>query len=192
MTPPEKIVATQSATERASMNCTSCQAAIPDLLLDPPGSQTTDPQAVSLRAHLAGCADCDREFRSLEATFALLSEWSAPEPSPWFDQRMAARLREEQAAAPEGWLERLRSRLLFNTGRQLRPALAGALALALVLGGGAAATLSGVLQPHPEQVSAAVEDLQILDRNDQAFETMDQLLQDDGQTDDGSAATPSS
>ena len=173
--------------ERTAMNCTVCRAALPDLLLDPAAGR-----ALSMRAHLAECAGCREELRSLEATFALLGEWSAPEPSPWFDQRMAARLREEVASPPEGWFERMRSRLLFNTGRQLRPAMAGALALALALGGGAAASLSGVFHPHPEQVSAAVQDLQILDRNDQTFQTMDQLLQDDNQSDDTAGTSPSS
>jgi hypothetical protein len=34
------------------------------------------------------------------------------------------------------------------------------------------------------QASAAVQDLQILDKNDQALQAMDQLLQDDGPVDD--------
>ena len=169
------------------MNCATCQAALPELLLEPAAAQTE-----AVRAHLEACNSCRQELQSLQSTFALLDQWSAPEPSPWFDQRMAARLREEQATEPEGWLERLRSRLLFSTGRQLRPTLAGAFALALVLGGGAAANFSGLLQPHPPEASAAVQDLQILDRNDQTIQTMDQLLQDDSQNDDGTAAAPSS
>jgi hypothetical protein len=80
--------------------------------------------------------------------------------------------------------------LLFNTGRQFRPALAGALALVLVLGGGTFADVSGFLHPKPPQASAAVEDLQILDKNDQALQTMEQLLQDVGPGDD--ANTPPS
>ena len=93
------------------------------------------------------------------------------------------RLREEQALAPAGWFERLKTRLLFNTGRQFRPAMAGALALVLVVGGGTFANVSGFLQPKPG-ISAAVQDLQILDKNDQALQTMDQLLQDVGSADD--------
>ncbi len=168
------------------MNCKDCQTALPDLLLDPASVSTA-----SAKSHLAGCPACLKEFQSLEATFHLLDAWEAPEPSPWFDGRLAARLREEQAAAPEGWFARLKSNLLFNTGRQLRPALAGALGLALLIGGGAAASISGVLHPRHADVSATVQDLQILDRNDQAFQTMD-LLQDDGTPDDNSADTPTS
>ena len=166
------------------MICHDCQSALPDLLLDP-----ASPSNAAARAHLDTCAACRQEFNSLEATFALLDLWQAPEPSPYFDQKLGVRLREEQAIAPAGWFERIRTRLLFNTGRQFRPALAGALALVLLLGGG---TFSGITSSHSRKVeaSATVEDLQILDKNDQALQTMDQLLQDDSPADD--ANTPPS
>ena len=167
------------------MICKDCQSAILDLLFDPGA-----PSSVAVRTHIESCAACTQDFKSMEATFSLLDMWQAPEPSPYFDQKLAVRLREEQALAPAGWLERLKSRLLFNTGRQFRPALAGALALALVVGGGTVANVSGMFHPEP-QTSATVQDLQILDGNDQAFQAMDQLLQDDGPTDD-TATSPSS
>jgi hypothetical protein len=168
------------------MICKDCQSVFLDLLLDPQAASNA-----AARNHIESCAECTREFQSLEATFALLDEWTAPEPSPYFNQKLAVRLREEQALAPAGWLERLKSRLLFNTGRQFRPAMAGALALALVVGGGTFADVSGMLHPKP-QISATVQDLQILDRNDQAFQAMDQLLQDDGPTEDSAPLPPSS
>ena len=166
------------------MICHDCQSALPDLLLDPASLSNA-----AARAHLDTCAACRQEFNSLEATFALLDLWQAPEPSPYFDQKLGVRLREEQAIAPAGWFERIRTRLLFNTGRQFRPALAGALALVLLLGGG---TFAGITSSHSRKVeaSATVEDLQILDKNDQALQTMDQLLQDDSPADD--ANTPPS
>jgi hypothetical protein len=166
------------------MNCKDCQSVFLDLLLDP-----NAPANTAAKSHVEACAKCAEEFKSLEATFALLDDWKAPEPSPYFDQKLAVRLREEQAQAPAGWFERLKSRLQFNTGRQLRPALAGALALVLVVGGGTFANVSGLLRPQT-QTSATVQDLQILDKNDQALQTMDQLLQDVGPTDD--TATPPS
>ena len=168
------------------MNCNDCKSALPDLLLDP--ASVTAARAAQ---HLEACAACKQELHSLQATFRLLDAWEAPEPSSWFDQRLAIRLRQEQAAAPAGWLERWKSRLLFNTGRQLRPALAGAFGLALLISGGTAASISGVLHPKPAEVSATVQDLQILDRNDQAFQTMD-LLQDDGSNDDAGPDMPTS
>lgn len=168
------------------MNCTQCQAALPDLLLDPETRQ-----AITARTHIAACVACEQELLQLQATFAMLDTWVAPEPSPWFDGRLMARLRDEQAAQPESFFERLRSTLLFSTGRQFRPVLAGALALALAISGGTALTLSHTLHPGTVEASATVQDLQIIDRNDQALQTMDQLLQDDP-GDDGAAAQPAS
>jgi anti-sigma factor RsiW len=160
------------------MNCRDCQSVLPDLLF---GSKTPDNEAV--REHIRSCAACREEFASLEATFALLDTWTAPEPSAYFDQKLAVRLREEQAMAPAGWLERMKNRLLFNTGREFRPALAGALALILLIGGGTIVNFTNSSQPNKPAVSAAVEDLQILDKNEQALQTMDQLLQEDSSTD---------
>jgi hypothetical protein len=165
------------------MNCKHYQSVLLDLLVDPGA-----PSNAAVRTHVESCAACGAELKSLEATFALLDTWKAPEPSPYFDQKLAVRLREEQAMAPAGWFERMKSRLLFNTGRQFRPALAGALALLLVVGGGTFADISGMLHNKP-QTSAAVGDLQILDKNDQALQTMDQLLQDSGAGED-TFATP--
>ena len=166
------------------MICKDCQSALLDLLLAPAA-----PAHAAVLAHVESCSACAQEFKSMESTFALLDTWQAPEPSAYFDQKLAVRLREEQALAPAGWFERMKSRLLFNTGRQLRPALAGGLALLLLVGGGTVLDLSNVSHPHP-QVSATVQDLQILDKNDQAIQTMDQLLQDDGSGND--TATPPS
>jgi len=163
------------------MNCRDCQSALPDLLLDP-----ATPSSLRTRAHIDSCSECRQELESLQATMALLDAWEAPAPSAYFDQKLAVRIREEQAKAPAGWFERLRSRLLFNTGRQFRPALAGAFALALLIGGGTFANLSNLHLPNHE-TSATVTDLQVLDKNDQALQTMDQLFQDDGPADDASA-----
>jgi len=159
------------------MICRECQSALPDLLLDPAA-----PSNATARAHIDSCADCRRELESLEATMTLLDTWEAPDPSPYFDQKLAVLLREEQAKAPAGLFERLRSRLLFNTGRQFRPALAGALALILLVGGGTFANLSS--NSGKVEASAAVTDLQVLDKNDQALQTMDQLLQEDNSNDE--------
>jgi hypothetical protein len=164
------------------MICRDCKSALPDLLLDPSNASNE-----TARAHMDSCPECREEFRSLEATFALLDSWEAPEPSPYFDQKLAVLLREEQERAPEGWFERIRSRLLFNTGRQFRPALAGALALALLIGGGVYADLTG-LHFGETEASATVVDLQIFDKNDQALQTLDLL--DDNSSDDGVATPP--
>ena len=172
-----------------TMNCKICRNALPTLLLDPAAGDHA-----AARAHLAACAECARELASLEATMKLLDLWTAPEVSPYFDQKLAVRLREEQAAPPAGFWERMRTRLQLNTGRQFRPALAAAMALVLIAGG-SGITLSTLNSPpaHPVAMSGAVKDLQILDKNEQALQQVDQLLQDNAPADtDSGAATPQS
>jgi hypothetical protein len=171
------------------MNCQNCQSALPELLLDPAASSNA-----AARAHLESCAPCRRELESLKATFALLDSWHAPEPSPYFDQKLAVRLREAQSEAPAGWFARLRASLRYNTGRQFRPAVAGAFALALLIGGGTLAGISGF--PHATapaaQASATINDLENLDKNQQALHTLDQLSQGDAASDDNTAVQPRS
>lgn len=159
-----------------TMDCKNCQNYLPDLLLDP----HTVPAGVS--AHMATCKECSKELAELRATFALMDEWTVPEPSAFFDARLHARLREAQAEAPEGLWERLTSFLQFSTGRALRPAMAGALGLAMLVGGGTAATL---LLHHGAGASASptVNDLKIYDNNAQAVDQMD-LLDEPGSPDD--------
>jgi anti-sigma factor RsiW len=160
-------------------NCKTCRTHLADLLLDE--SYATAHPEVS--AHLAGCEECMTELAELRATFALLDSWTAPEPSAYFDSKLHARLREAQSAAPEGLWSRMRSFVTFSTGRGLRPAMAGALALVLVLGGGG--TLIDLYHPAVStQASPTVNDLKILDNNAQAIQQMDQLLDTN---DDGSA-----
>jgi hypothetical protein len=155
------------------MNCKNCQAALPNLLFDPAA-----PENAAARAHVATCADCARELAAFQATASLLDLWQTPEISPYFDQKLAVRLREEQESPAPGWFERIKTRLLLNTGRQFRPALAGVMALLLIAGGGTIGVTSFQQRTQPAQASATVNDLQILDKNEQALQQMDQLLQD--------------
>lgn len=152
-----------------TMDCKTCRSVLPDLLLDP--EQKTN-SAVTV--HLAECAECRVEFEELRGTFALLDEWTAPEPSPYFDARVRAHLREAEAAAPEGLWERMMATLRFSTGRGLRSAVAGAFVLAVVLSGGTVATL---LTHHGATPTASptVNDLRIYDNNAQALQQMDIL-----------------
>ena len=154
--------------------CRACRESLANLLLSP------EQAPAAARAHLASCGDCAAELASLQQTISAMDAWTAPEPTPFFDTRVHARLREEIAAEPEGLLERLRSYFLFSTGRQLRPALAGALGLILLLSGGTLATLHSFGTPHQPAASATVNDLRIMDNNAQAIQQMDQLLDDNG------------
>lgn len=168
------------------MNCKLCQTALPNLLLEPAA-----PENSAARAHIAACAACAKDLATLEGTLSLLDTWNAPEVSPYFDQKLAVRLREQLSAPPAGWFERLRSHLLFNTGRHLRPALAGALALVLVVGGGGFG-IANFQHPRPVEASAAVNDLQMLQKNEQALQQIDQLLDDNAPAADSDAAPPQS
>lgn len=167
---------------QSTMNCKTFQNALPDLVLTP----NARPSLAAV-AHMRQCPPCAREYLSFQTTFAALDAWRAPEPSPYFDQKLAVLLREEQAAPKMSWLEGMKARLLLNTGRNFRPLMVGALGLLLLVGGGGLAGVNYVhLQPQQPTASAAVNDLQILDRNEQAFQQMDQLQVDednDGQPD---------
>jgi anti-sigma factor RsiW len=171
------------------MNCKTCQDDLPNLLFDP-----SAPANAATRAHIATCADCARELAAIQSTMSLLDTWEAPAVSPYFDQKLAVRLREEQAAPAAGWFEQIKTRLLLNTGRQFRPALAGAMALLLVVGGGTVGitTLTNPAQPlTPAHASATVNDLQILDKHADALQQLDQMLQDATPADSNNAAPPS-
>jgi hypothetical protein len=180
------------------MNCKLCQAALPDLMFESlesldgsASSSAASAQLAGARAHMAACAACAAELASFRATFSLLDAWEAPAVSPYFDQKLAVRLREEQAAPAAGWFERLQTRLLFNTGRQFRPILASAMALLLIAGGGGLGIANFGTHPSATvQTSATVKDLQLLDKHEEAIQQMDQLLQESATGQDNTGATP--
>lgn len=170
------------------MECKIFQTRLPELILNPAADL-----ALTDQEHLSDCVPCKAEYTTMMATLAAMDAWQAPEPSAYFDQRLAVLLREEQRSPRMGFFARLRDRVLFNTGRQFRPAMAGALALLLMLGGGSYASLQRIGHTGAStQVSATVNDLQILDKNEPALQQMDQLLQDDdGKVEDGGGNAPS-
>jgi len=119
--------------------------------------------------HLASCTACAEQLKSIRSTMSLLDEWQAPEPSPYFDVRLQARLREEIAKPQAGWLHWFR-----------RPVLAAALTVTLGVGIGLFFT-HGNGHPAPPaiaEVGSAVSDLQTLEKNDDMyanFELLDDL-----------------
>ena len=70
------------------MKCEKLQGYLPDMILDP-----TRVPAEAMQ-HVTECPNCAGELKELQATMQLLDSWKAPEPSPYFDTRLAVRLRE--------------------------------------------------------------------------------------------------
>src|SRR5262249_60666596 len=80
------------------MTCKEIQEVMPDLALG------LAPVSGENATHLRSCQVCAEKLSEMQNTMALLDEWQAPQPSPYFDTRLKARLREEQAKAPAGGL----------------------------------------------------------------------------------------
>lgn len=123
--------------------------------------------------HLAGCGACAEEFKTMQQTMAVLDEWKVPEPSPYFDVRLQARLREEMAKPQTNWFSWLR-----------RPVLAAALTVLFGVGVGLffargsyrsnddVAAMSDNFQAEP---GTAVSDLQALEKNHDLYSDFDLL-----------------
>ena len=167
-----------------TMNCKTCHTHLPDLLLDD-GYEAAHPE---IAAHLKECESCAKELAELRSTMEVMDAWTAPEPSPYFDSKLRARVREAAEAQPEGLFERLYAFLTFSTAFHMRSAMAGVLMLVLLIGGGTFAGFEIAGRPNP-QPSATVNDLKILDNNAQALQQMDQLLDPAANDDSGDPPT---
>jgi hypothetical protein len=147
------------------------ESKLADLLLAPETASAT------AKAHVAECGECQKKLGELRATMALLDTWEAPEPSPYFMTRMSARLDEARQEPREGWLARLRARMLFGPQLHVRPVAAMALTVLLLLGGGAYLGISNWDQPvapKPGQ-AAVVQDLQLLDNNAKLLDQLEAI-----------------
>src|SRR3954451_17592664 len=98
------------------MKCNETREGMPDLAA---GLVAATPE---VKAHLECCAECADKLEAFRQTMSLLDEWQAPEPSPYFDVRLRARLHEESGTESGGWLRWLR-----------RPVLAASFALLMVV-----------------------------------------------------------
>jgi hypothetical protein len=121
--------------------------------------------------HLASCEGCAGQLEEFRRTMALLDEWQAPEPSPYFDVRMQARLREEMAKPQGGWLQFLR-----------RPVLAMALTVVMAVGvgfffirGNGGYRQNDVAAVDMAAPGSAVSDLQSLEKNHDLYSDFDLL-----------------
>jgi hypothetical protein len=152
------------------MKCNETRELMPDLAS---GLTAVTPEA---KAHLDSCAECAGKLEAFRQTMSLLDEWQAPEPSPYFDVRLRARLREESAKASAGWLRWLR-----------KPVLAASFALIMVVGvslvrmnsGESGKNATASLAAGGAQASAepgtAVGDLQALEKNQNLYSDFDVL-----------------
>jgi anti-sigma factor RsiW len=161
------------------MKCQEIREMMPDLATGEiaAGSETEQ--------HLHACGECAGKLEEFRQTMSLLDEWQAPEPSPYFDTRLRARLREEMAQpAARGWLHWVR-----------RPALATALVVAMMAGitlfrgdgvvRNAQVNTAANIQVQP---GTAVGDLQALDNNPDLYSDFDVL--DDLQVQQNVSANP--
>ena len=163
------------------MNCNEIRELLPDWAA---GMEAVT-LAPEVEKHVASCAACAAHLGELQKTMALLDEWQAPEPSPYFDTRLQALLREEMARPQAAWFSWLR-----------RPVWAMSLAAVLFAGalGIGVGSKSYLYQTDviptgipalalPVEPGTAVGDLQALEKNDEFyadFDVLDQLqVQDD-------------
>jgi predicted anti-sigma-YlaC factor YlaD len=165
------------------MKCEEIRELLPDLAS---GSMEMAPE---IGNHLSGCGQCAAKLDEMRQTMALLDEWKAPEPSPYFDVRLQARLREEMAKPAAGWLGWLR-----------RPVLAAAMTVLVGVGVGLIFTNnSGIYHardvvavvdspPQPSEPGTAVSDLQALEKNHDLYADFDLL--DDLQVQQDVVANP--
>jgi hypothetical protein len=149
------------------MKCKEIRELMPDLAS---GLMEATPE---VGGHLAGCGACAGKLAEFKQTMALLDEWPAPEPSPYFDVRLQARLREEMAKPQAGWLAWFR-----------RPVLAAALTVLIGVGVGlffmknsdfykmGNETVAAVESQEP---GTAVSDLQALEKNHDLYSNFDLL-----------------
>ena len=152
------------------MKCNETRELMPDLAA---GLAAATPE---VKAHLDSCAECAGKLEAFRQTMSLLDEWQAPEPSPYFDVRLRARLREESARQSAGWLGWLR-----------KPVLAASFALVMVVGvslvrmnsgergNNTSSSLASVGPQIPAEPGTAVGDLQALEKNQNLYSDFDVL-----------------
>ena len=165
------------------MKCDEIRESMPDLASGLAESTT------EIGGHQAACQACAGKLEEFRKTMALLDEWQAPEPSPYFDVRLQARLREEMAKPQVGWLSWFR-----------RPVLAASLTVLMGVGVGLFfARNSGMYEPAEDRVaimdmqqnaepSTGVSDLQALENNHDLYSDFELL--DDLATQQNVVATP--
>src|SRR5262249_42354806 len=133
----------------------------------------------NVKAHMSACVACENEFQSLRSTMNVLDTWTAPEPSPYFDVRLQARLRDLKEH-PQGlfaqWMEKIGIHHLT-----WKPVAASVFALVMAVG--VYMELPMRRQAPVVQAACPVVDLQALDTNQQVLSEL-QDLDEDGSNND--------
>ena len=161
------------------MKCEQIHETMLDLAAGSGNGGATPEQA----QHLAACPACAAKLVEVRSTMALLDGWQAPEPSPYFDAKLRARMREEKQKETSpglfGWL---------RTPAVLRPLAAAAFTLIVAAGIGLydftgnqgngatpSPTPHAITQATPPVEGSAVADLQALDKNADVLADFDLL-----------------
>ena len=147
------------------MKCEEIRERMPDV-----AAGFSQPTTAESR-HLANCSSCTEQLKAMQETMSLLDEWQVPEPSPYFEVRLQARLREEMAKPQASWVLRW-----FR-----QPVMAAA--LTVILGIGVGVFFSQGSRVHAPQMAVAdnaspgtaVGDLQTLDKNHDLYANFDLL-----------------
>jgi hypothetical protein len=133
-----------------------------------------------VKAHLAACPECERAWTEMQGTMMLLDEWTAPEPSAFFDTKFRAHLAEvkaEEAQRQQSWFAWLRKPGLGLQG--WRPLAVGALGIVMVVGVSVMDDSNPVGTTQTVNVSSApgtaVSDLQALEKNEEAISNLELL-----------------
>ena len=155
------------------MKCENIREEFMETLLS--GSAVASPD---VQEHLRSCATCAHELASLRQTMALLDEWQAPQPSPYFGSRLRARVREEASMQPAGWLAWLRRPVVAAAAMVLVAVGVSLLEVGNFQDSSTIATNDGAAV-RVTATGNAVSDLQYLDKNADLFSEFDAL---DGQS----------
>jgi anti-sigma factor RsiW len=158
------------------MKCENIREGFMEVVLN--GAEAVSPE---VQEHLLSCAACAEELASFRQTMTLLDEWQAPEASAYFAPRLKARVREEAAVQPSGWLAWMRRPVVAAAAMVLVAVGVGMLEMGRM--GSDRSTLAnngdGILRNVSNSPSPAVVDLQYLDKNADLFSDFDAL---DGQS----------
>jgi len=132
------------------------------------------------KTHISGCSACESEYQSLRSTMSALDTWTTPEPSPYFDVRLRARLREVKEQQQQGriaqWVEKLGLRQL-----SWKPLAAATLAVIIAVGGGLyrfGIVVNSSMPSSDRLAECPVVDLQKLDTNQQVLNELQELDED--------------